>query len=393
MDIVYARDPFPTNGHSSIFLAGPTPRAEDVPSWRPEALRLLQELGYTGTVFTPEPRDGQWAANYDTQVDWEDEGLNRADVILFWVPRDMATMPAFTTNDEWGGWKASGKVVFGAPPAAPSVRYQRSYATRYGAPQATTLEGTIQAALGRLKELGAPAPRAGAELTVPAHVWSTSAFQGWYKSLKAAGNRLEGARVEYGFWVGRPPGKLFLWALKAHVYITAEGRSKTNEIVLGRPDVSTVVLFGPPHPTEPLMTEVVVVREFRTPVNNSRGMVTEPPSGSSKTDRDPRVTAAEEVSEETGFHLAPERLEYLGARQLAATLSCHRSHLYGAELTSSEIAQVRSGSGEARGVAEDTERTYTEVISLNDLGKRDDLDWSAVGQIIYGALKSWGGFQ
>ncbi|GHA65840.1 MULTISPECIES: hypothetical protein [Streptomyces] len=44
-----------------------------VPSWRPEAARLLAEQ-WTGrqslTVLTPESRNGQRADRYETQVDW-----------------------------------------------------------------------------------------------------------------------------------------------------------------------------------------------------------------------------------------------------------------------------------------------------------------------------------
>lgn len=31
---------------SSVFLAGPTPRSIDVASWRPDALVILEDLGY-----------------------------------------------------------------------------------------------------------------------------------------------------------------------------------------------------------------------------------------------------------------------------------------------------------------------------------------------------------
>lgn len=34
LTVVYAREPIPASG-PSVFLAGPTPRASDVPSWRP----------------------------------------------------------------------------------------------------------------------------------------------------------------------------------------------------------------------------------------------------------------------------------------------------------------------------------------------------------------------
>jgi len=100
MHVVYALEPLPTAVHSTIFLAGPTPRDKRTPSWRPEALRLLSASGYTGHVFVPEAADGEWTDNWAAQVAWEEAALHRADCIVFWVPRDMQTLPGLTTNIE-----------------------------------------------------------------------------------------------------------------------------------------------------------------------------------------------------------------------------------------------------------------------------------------------------
>jgi hypothetical protein len=35
---------------------------------------------------------------------WEREGLIKASVIFFWIPRGLPDMPAFTTNVEFGYW-------------------------------------------------------------------------------------------------------------------------------------------------------------------------------------------------------------------------------------------------------------------------------------------------
>ena len=49
MKVFYSDGPVGWDGESpSIFLAGPTPRREDVPSWRPQALEVLAGLGFTG---------------------------------------------------------------------------------------------------------------------------------------------------------------------------------------------------------------------------------------------------------------------------------------------------------------------------------------------------------
>ena len=87
---------------ANIFLAGPTPREEHVASWRPEAINILRDLGYKGNIVIPEPRNGKWTLNYDSQVDWELQSIFNSGNILFWIPRNMETMPGMTTNVEFG---------------------------------------------------------------------------------------------------------------------------------------------------------------------------------------------------------------------------------------------------------------------------------------------------
>jgi len=108
-----------------IFLAGPTPRKPEVPSWRPEAEEILFEAGFSGTVLVPERQNGSAKLSYDDQVDWERAGLSLAKAIVFWVPRNMENMPALTTNVEFGYWvaKSPERVVYGRPPDAPGTRY------------------------------------------------------------------------------------------------------------------------------------------------------------------------------------------------------------------------------------------------------------------------------
>lgn len=102
-------------------------------------------------VFVPESPDGGFGGTWEAQVDWEDACLNTSDVIAFWIPRDMRTLPGLTTNVEWGRWESSGKVVLGAPPDAPATRYLRHYAVKHGVPTADTLERTMDAALALLQ--------------------------------------------------------------------------------------------------------------------------------------------------------------------------------------------------------------------------------------------------
>lgn len=150
--LVMAREPLPDG--PAVFLAGPTPdKKAPVPSWRPEATRLLAEQ-WTGeqplTVLSPESRNGRRADRYEDQVDWETAARASATAILFWIPRDLRTLPGFTTNVEFGLDVGSGRAVLGCPPDCPNPernRYLIYVARRHGAPVCTTLPDTIAAAL------------------------------------------------------------------------------------------------------------------------------------------------------------------------------------------------------------------------------------------------------
>lgn len=125
MQVLYSdQDPFDGVG-PSIFLAGPTPRSEDVISWRPKAIEILRRVGFEGTVLIPEPQNQGRFKDYTHQVQWEKVGLSKASVIVFWVPRNMETMPALTTNIEFGYWlaKSPSRVVYGRPLEAVNTRY------------------------------------------------------------------------------------------------------------------------------------------------------------------------------------------------------------------------------------------------------------------------------
>lgn len=107
----------------SIFLAGPTPRKKEVPSWRPDAIKILQALNFRGVVYVPERKDWEEGYDYDTQVHWEWKALAAAGIIAFWVPRKLPDMPAFTTNVEFGMTVGNGRVVYGRPDWAEKKGY------------------------------------------------------------------------------------------------------------------------------------------------------------------------------------------------------------------------------------------------------------------------------
>jgi 8-oxo-dGTP pyrophosphatase MutT (NUDIX family) len=386
MQIVYAQEDFPGTFARSLFLAGPAPRSGDVESWRPEALEILRQSGYNGVVFVPELRAKKWNRKYQEQIAWEEKALSMSDCIIFWIPRELVHMPAFTTNIEYGEWFKSGKVVMGSPKDAPKMSYLRIRGEKYLVPQFDTLKETILAGMDMIKE---GAMRSEAECQVPLYVWKTSSFQTWYRSQILAGNRLDGAKLEWIFLVGPKRNFVFLWILHVDIFVASENRNKSNEIIVGRPDISTVMLFkkGCDIPD----TDIVLIREFRSPARTSDGFIRELPGGSSfKENVDPLAMAASEVWEETGIDIRPEEIQLAGTRQLAGTLSTHKAYLFTAEISESQLEAIRQKSGERHGTG-NSERTYVEIHKVREIMDGNFVDWSMLGMILSALFREFAG--
>ena len=392
MQVVYVGEDMPQSFTKSIFLAGPTPRnREEVSSWRPDAIKLLDDMGYDGVIFVPEDRDGKFKLDYNDQIGWEEKYLNVADCIVFWVPRDIShdskgypKMPAFTTNVEWGFWQDSGKVVLGAPEDAEKMGYLKHYAEEYKVLFSDTLTGTLRSAMDRL---GEGVERKGGERYVPLFIWQLESFQTWYKAQTTAGNVLEDARLLFSF---RPKYKdwVYLWILQVNIYVSEEDRFKKTEFVISRPDTSAVMMWVPNYHvdahtelSERLDSQVVIIKEYRPAASTPDGFVHELPSGSSTHTDDAKETAAEEVQEETGFYLEPSRLREHEARQYAATFSVHKAHLYSAQLTEEELEWFKSQKDIPHGVEKVSERTFIEVRTIRDILNNNLVDWATLGMI------------
>lgn len=202
MHVVYALEDAPETYSKSVFLAGPTPRDKAVKSWRPEALRLLEEIGYDGVVFVPEDRSGDFHGNYMHQVEWELLNLHRADLIVFWIPRNLENMHGYTTNIEVGRFCESGRIIMGRPHGTPKMTYPDYIYTQITSRRPMpTLKDTLIVANNLLAQ---GAPRKGPERQIPLSVWYNEGFENWLNNIRhEKGVEMLDAKVH---WVGPNTG-------------------------------------------------------------------------------------------------------------------------------------------------------------------------------------------
>lgn len=383
MQIVFAGEAMPESFSSSIFLAGPTRRGKELTAWRLFAIRLLDEKKFDGVVFVPEPRVGwQEDQDYQRQVAWEHEAINHSDCVLFWVPRDVESLPGFTTNVEFGFLYQLGKVVFGAPSDAHKVRYLECLCEKEFLPHAQTLSEIIDITLS---VVSAKALRVGGECCIPLFIWNTESFQQYYRDLKAAGNRIDGAKLLWIFRAGPSKRYLFAYTIHMNIWVEKEQRNKVNEFVFFRSSLSTVVVYCPCEydPKDISQARIVLVKEFRSTVSNKQGYVYEVPGGSTVSKGvDARELAAHEVAEETGLQVNSKRLHFYEDRQVAATLSAHKAALFSLAITPKELEELSQNAHKPMGVLEDSELTYREIVLYKDiLSGKVVVDWSMLGMI------------
>lgn len=378
MQIVYALEDMPYKFSKSLFLAGPTPRSPEVPSWRKDALDILRDIGFdNGIVIVPEPRDQHWHKDHDKQVEWEQKHLAICDCILFWIPRDLETLPGYSTNLEWGHHHNSGRVVLGYPSEdTPKMDYIKYDAEKYHIPISHTLTETIHSAL---ELIGEGAERCLGERYVPIQLWRTSLFQNWYRSQLAAGHRLEKLKVEYNVLVdGKPVISMF----RPTVYLPKEDKFKDDEVVVSRFDITSLCLWKEIENDPNNDVEVVLVKEFRSPVKNTSGLVHELPGGAVDHGEVPRDAIVRETLEEIGLDLDEDRLRYIGQRQMSATLLSHSSYLYSYHLNNEELQWLKVHQDVAFGKKNEGEQTFIEVVKLSQLNNNDWIDFTTLGMIM-----------
>lgn len=379
---VFSDEPMPLRTTKSIFLAGPSPRTLDQTDWRKKALAILDELGYDGHAFVPAPRAffyGEAALSkdgYDGQIDWEIAGRRRADAVAFWVDRRVSEgFPGFTTNVEFGEDVHSKRTFYGRPEDSERNKYLDGVCMRAGIKIHSDLKNLLEEIV---THIGEGSERVGGESDVPLVAWRFEPVRNWLDSLKAAGHSVERAETPVILKsYGRKPSVM---ALKASIAVKGEDRVKDNEFVIARADISSVAAYSKLPNGD---FEIVLVKEFRTAVNNSEGFVYELVSGSSSdSSKSPMEAAIEELFEEAGIAAAEDRLEFVSSRQLFATLSSCKSHLFKIELSEDEMDSLKNASrtGGKLGLTELGEVVHPVVVKLSEIS-RLPVDYSTLGMI------------
>lgn len=378
MKIIYALQAIPNEISKSIFLAGPSLRpGQDGTSWRIAALKILELLEYDGVVFVPEAEVGNFEDfDYERQIMWESKCLHMADNIVFFINRDIDNgLLGLTTNDEWGFWKASGKCILITELDADKVRYQEWWAKDLKMEVYHDLFNGLKYVINTQTDCS----RRDGERFITQEIWKLAQFQNWYKQLRLNGNWISDAKILHVYRT--PKGMPFAFSMWVNVFIKSENRYKNNEFIFSRPDISSCVLYyWRPNPMD---CEIVLVSEFRSPVNNDMGKVYEVPGGSSvKPGLDPKEIIIDELEEETGFIPKIDRLEYVSERQVYSTLLTHKSHLYSYKLDKYELDVLKSNQNKVFGNEADSERTEIHVMSVGEAIEHKYIDWSNVGQIL-----------
>lgn len=395
MEIVYYGSDLPEKITKSIFLGGCSTRnLKEVPSWRPDALQILEDAGFDGVVFVPEFKDPEnKLLSYSEIIEWEDEHLNIADAILFHIPRDLSLDSngdpknlGLTTNIEFGRWDDSGKIFLSIPEDAEKVSYVKYYADKFKVKISDNLTDAFSNIFDYLEN---GATRTAGERCIPLYIWNLSSFQNWYKSQTKSGNKLTYAKV---LWSYRSEYKdpVFFWVLQTSIYVKEEDRIVENEFVISRTDISSVLLWKKNLPIGD--SEIVLLKEFRPSLVTKDSFMRGMPSGSSPSEEDSMTKAAiQEIQEETSFYLDPTRLKKHMARQMMPTMAANKSYFFSAKISDEELNWFKSQKNVVHGNHEFGEKTYIEVYKMKDiLANKIELDWSTLGQILFVYCNEWG---
>ena len=383
MQLIFSDMNMPSTVTKSIFLAGPSPRNRHAWDWRKDAIKILQEINYNGTVFIPAPQnlfynnqqnDFQWS--YDNQIAWEIKGRKIADKIVFWIPRDIkGQMPGFTTNVEFGEDISSEKIVYGRPNYAEKCKYLD---LKCQLEQIKVYNNLKEMLSETSKILGSGSFRQKGEVNVPLFIWKSYQFQQWYKSLLDNGNILHDINVIQTNFVSNKK-HLFGFTIEPKIWLEKENRFKAKDRVHFRTDISSILAY---YPQSDGSFDMVFVEEFRPSVRNKLGRVLELPGGSSFSDISFENNAIQELFEETGVKINDlKRIKFISSRQMVATQMSYINHLFCVELQFDEFQFLKQQEKNNIANGENQhEKTFVKIINSNNI-QTNDFDYCNLGMI------------
>ena len=306
MQTVYTCEDLPDPCSASLYLAGAGSDETMNSGWRREAIHLLGKCGFPGAVIVPERRNKRAYLCPSEKAIWDVRMRARADLILFWVPEDRSAPGAYVAEGEHHLAHDICRCLYGRPrDALGHLHLDATWTTSTHKPPYDDLQAMIVDAVALI---GEGAVRSGAERDVPLLVWRSDPFSAWYDALISAGHRLHSFRVRDALSFGDhdPRAPLSGFLASAAVAVSGEDRIKSNEVFIGRPDnVAVVPLFDPGGPEG----EAFLVQEYRVAVRNGLGLVLSIPEGSCPGSHlKSRAIAVQELSEEVGLCVKPERL-------------------------------------------------------------------------------------
>lgn len=155
MEVIYTGEEN-KNNKKTCFLAGPTPRDKNVLSWRKEAISLFESLGYDEALYVPEIREKPYYDMEDntSEMDWDQNALENADIVMFWIPRNTTDMLGLSTNVEFGYLLNKGNIIYGRPESAVRCEFlDYLYKEKLGKDYKNTLEDLVKEGIKTIKDV------------------------------------------------------------------------------------------------------------------------------------------------------------------------------------------------------------------------------------------------
>ncbi|MEU6233029.1 hypothetical protein [Kitasatospora sp. NPDC047058] len=145
MRLIEPPQEFIADGQLSLYLAG---RSIGVPHWQSEAVALLADAGFDGTVLSPRPTSpGADPYLAWKPFGWQDHTIRRVDCVMFWMPIGAQRIQDLYESHLLG--RTTGAVVVGCDLDHASTRNTLRSLLPW-LPVESTLADTVAAALAQL---------------------------------------------------------------------------------------------------------------------------------------------------------------------------------------------------------------------------------------------------